>query len=90
VTDDRIYHVSFESGTGGGWFVKAPGGRKVFGPCATCGEASARGDERARASASATGFGRLVVLDATGWPVTETTYGSDPRNPAKPLSVETL
>ena len=88
--DDRIYHVAFESGAGGGWFVKAPGGRKVFGPYATPEEASERGDERARASASATGFGRLVVLDAAGWPVTEQTYGSDPRVAAKPHAQEVL
>jgi Uncharacterized protein conserved in bacteria (DUF2188) len=90
VRDERIYHVAFESGAGGGWFVKAAGGRKVFGPYATSDEASAHGDERARASASATGFGRLVVLDAAGWPVTEQTYGSDPRSPAKPFPAEIL
>lgn len=88
--DDRIYHVAFESGAGGGWFVKATGGRKVFGPFETAAEASARGDERARASASATGFGRLIVLDAAGGAVTEQTYGDDPRNLAKPLPTEIL
>lgn len=88
--DDRIYHVTFESGAAGGWFVKATGGRKLFGPCASADEASALGDERARASATASGFGRLIVLDATGWLVTEQTYGSDPRNPAKPEAAEIL
>lgn len=90
MTDERIYHVTFESGAAGGWFVKATGGRKLFGPYSTSDEASVHGDERARASATATGFGRLVVLDATGWPVVEQDYGSDPRNPAKPPAVEIL
>lgn len=89
--DDRIYHVTFESGVTGGWFVKAAGGRKLFGPYATSDEASALGDERARASATASGFGRLVVLDAAGWPVTEQTYGDDPRlPPLKPQPQEIL
>lgn len=88
--DDRVYHVMYESGADGGWFVKALGGRKLFGPYATSDEASAHGDERARASAITTGFGRLVVLDATGWPVAEQDYGSDPRNPAKPPASEIL
>jgi uncharacterized protein DUF2188 len=90
VRDDRIYHVTYESGAAGGWFVKATGGRKLFGPFATSDEASAHAEERARASASATGFGRLVVLDATGWPVAEHDYGSDPRSPAKPKAAETF
>jgi hypothetical protein len=81
--DDRVYHVTYESGAGGGWFVKAMGGRKLLGPYATSDEASARGDERARASATTTGFGRLVVLDAAGWPVAEQEYGSDPRVPIR-------
>ena len=88
--EERIYHVMFESGAAGGWFVKATGGRKLFGPCSTSDEASAHGDERARASATATGFGRLVVLDAMGWPVAEQDYGSDPRNPLKAPAVEIL
>jgi hypothetical protein len=87
---DRVYHVSFESGAAGGWFVKAAGGRKLFGPCATSDEAALHGEERAQASATSTGFGRLVVLDASGWPVTERTYGSDPREPGKPAAAEIL
>ncbi len=80
--DDRIYHVTFESGATGGWFVKATGGRKLLGPYASSDEASVHGDERARASASASGFGRLVILDAAGSLVTDQTYGDDPRDPA--------
>jgi len=83
VREDRIYQVSFESGTTGGWFVKVIGGRKVLGPYETSDEASDRGDEKARASAPASGFGRLVVLDAAGGQVAARAYGSDPRNPAK-------
>ncbi len=91
MSDDRIYHVTFESGAAGGWFVKATGGRKLFGPYATSGEASAHGDERARASATASGVGRLVILDAAGWPVVEQTYGDDPRDrAAKPPADEIL
>ena len=86
--DDRVYHVAFESGDGGGWFVKAMGGRKLLGPYATSDEASALGDERARASAITTGFGRLVVLDAAGRPVAEQEYGSDPRIPVRPPAAE--
>ena len=70
--------------------MKATGGRKVFGPYATSDEASTQGDEQARASATASGFGRLVVLDAMGWPVAEQTYGSDPRDPAKATAAEIL
>ena len=86
--DDRIYHVTFESGAAGGWFVKVTGGHKLLGPYATSDEASALGDERARASAAKTGFGRLVVLDQAGLPCSEQTYGSDPRNAAKPAPAE--
>ena len=88
--DVRIYHVAYESGPAGGWFVKAAGGSKLLGPYATADEASSRGDERARATAQASGFGRLVVLDAAGWPVAERTYGSDPRVPGKPPAAEVL
>jgi hypothetical protein len=87
MSDERIYHVSYESGAAGGWFVKATGGRKLHGPYASAAEALARGDERARASAAASGFGRLVVLDAAGWPVTERTYGDDPRTPVPKAEV---
>jgi hypothetical protein len=88
--DERIYHVAYESGAAGGWFVKATGGRKLSGPYPTSEQASAHGDERARASATRTGFGRLIVLDATGWPVAEQTYGNDPRSPSKPPAAEIL
>ena len=86
--DDRIYHVAFESGDAGGWFVKVIGGRKILGPYSTSDEASAHGDEKARASASASGFGRLVVLDRSGLQVARQDYGSDPRLPAKPPATE--
>lgn len=82
MTGDRIYHVTYESGAAGGWFVKITGGRKLLGPYGTADEASERGDEKARASAASSGFGRLIVLDAAGWPVTERDYGSDPRGAA--------
>jgi hypothetical protein len=89
VSDDRIYHVAYESGAAGGWFVKATGGHKLLGPYATADEASALGRERARASATASGFGRLVVLDAAGLPMSEQNYGDDPRDPlAKPPAGE--
>ena len=88
--EDRIYHVAFESGAAGGWFVKVIGGRKLLGPYPTSDEASARGDEKARASAQAWGFGRLVVLDAAGRQVTEQDYGSDPRNLPKAEPTEIL
>ena len=83
--EERIYHVAYESGAAGGWYVKATGGQKLFGPYATADEASALGDARARASATTSGFGRLVILDAVGFPVTEQTYGDDPRDPAGKL-----
>ncbi len=86
--EERIYHVAFESGAAGGWFVKAIGGRKLLGPFATSDEASARGDERARASATASGFGRLIVLDSMGLAVAKTDYGSDPRDARKPPATE--
>ena len=82
MSDERIYHVAYESGAAGGWYVKATGGQKLLGPYASSDEASAHGDERARASASASGFGRLVVLDAAGSTVAEQTYGADPRDRA--------
>jgi hypothetical protein len=86
VREDRIYHVSFESGAAGGWYVKVIGGRKVLGPYETSDEASARGDEKARASAVSSGFGRLVVLDAAGGHVAARDYGRDPRNPGVALT----
>lgn len=86
--ESRIYHVAFESGATGGWFVKVIGGRKVLGPYPTSDEASARGDERARASAAAWGFGRLVVLDAAGRQVAAQDYGADPRTLPKPEATE--
>jgi hypothetical protein len=90
VRDARIHHVAYESGPAGGWFVKVAGGSKLLGPYATSDEAAARGDERARAAALASGFGRLVVLDVAGWPVSERTYGSDPRVPPKTSAAEVL
>jgi len=88
--DERIYHVAYESGATGGWFVKATGGRKLLGPYATSSEACAHGEESARASATAYGFGRLVVLDASGLPLTEQSYADDPRDQAaKPPASET-